>query len=192
MTAKKCTKKRGAHAELLFWQSKPTAFTPFSLMLPSSLLKLPNVSLKGAWNQLRLLPTHSFNNYCCEEIWQLQLHVLYGTRIWLAAHTEAMHTHSLHTTCTRYGLSTLNSGEIWEGMFSCFPRMFARLANIGSVAKAKQSLNESKCRHKSFERRQFRLHVSLKVTRPRYFARMPSKFEAPWYHHFYLDRKFNI
>ena len=27
-------------------------------------------------------------------------------------------------------------------MLSCFPRMFARLANIGSVAKAKQSLNE--------------------------------------------------
>ena len=34
-------------------------------------------------------------------------------------------------------------------MLSCFPRMFARLANIGSVAKAKQSLNKSKCRHKS-------------------------------------------
>ena len=42
MTAKKGTIKR---AELLFCQSKPIAFLPFSLPLPlpSSLLKLPNI-----------------------------------------------------------------------------------------------------------------------------------------------------
>ena len=39
--AKKCTKKRDARAELLFCQSKPFAFLPFSLTSPSSLLKLP-------------------------------------------------------------------------------------------------------------------------------------------------------
>ena len=45
MTAKKCTKKRDARAKLLFCQSKPIAFLPFSLPLPpsSSLLKLPIV-----------------------------------------------------------------------------------------------------------------------------------------------------
>ena len=39
MTVKKCTKKRDARAELLFCQSKPIAFLPFSLTTPSSLLK---------------------------------------------------------------------------------------------------------------------------------------------------------
>ena len=44
MTAKKCAIKRGdARAELLFCQSKPLFFLPFSLTLPSSLLKLPNI-----------------------------------------------------------------------------------------------------------------------------------------------------
>ena len=42
-TAKKCTKKRDARAKLLFCQSKPIGFIPFSLPSPSSLLKLPNV-----------------------------------------------------------------------------------------------------------------------------------------------------
>ena len=41
--AKKCTKKRDAHAKLLFCQSKPNSFLPFSLPLLSSLLKLPIV-----------------------------------------------------------------------------------------------------------------------------------------------------
>ena len=44
MTAKKCTKKRDARAELLFCQFKPIAFLPFSLTSPSSLLKLPYVN----------------------------------------------------------------------------------------------------------------------------------------------------
>ena len=43
MTAKKGTIKRDARAELLFCQSKPIAFFSFSLPLPSSLLKLPNI-----------------------------------------------------------------------------------------------------------------------------------------------------
>ena len=43
MTAKKCTKKRDARAELLICQSEPIAFLPFLLPLPSSLLKLPNI-----------------------------------------------------------------------------------------------------------------------------------------------------
>ena len=38
MTAKQCTKKRDASAKLLFCQSKPIAFLPFSLTSPSSLL----------------------------------------------------------------------------------------------------------------------------------------------------------
>ena len=41
-TAKKCTKKRDARAKLLFCQSKPIGFIPFSLPSPSSLLKLPS------------------------------------------------------------------------------------------------------------------------------------------------------
>ena len=43
MTAKKCTKKRDAHAKLLFCQSKPPASLPSSLTSLSSLLKLPIV-----------------------------------------------------------------------------------------------------------------------------------------------------
>ena len=45
-TAKKCTKKRDARAKLLFCQSKPIGFIPFSLPSPSSLLKLPIRDLK--------------------------------------------------------------------------------------------------------------------------------------------------
>ena len=37
-TAKKCTKKRDAHAKLLFCQSKPIAFLPFLSTSPLSLL----------------------------------------------------------------------------------------------------------------------------------------------------------
>ena len=43
MTAKKCTKKRDVRAELLICQSKPIAFLPFSLPLPTSFLKLSNI-----------------------------------------------------------------------------------------------------------------------------------------------------
>ena len=32
----------------------------------------------------------------------------------------------------------------------------------------------------------------LKVTRPSYFVRVPSYFEALWYPHLYFDRKSNI
>ena len=39
-TAKKCTKKRDARAKLLFYQSKSSAFLPFSLPSPSSLRRL--------------------------------------------------------------------------------------------------------------------------------------------------------
>ena len=42
MTAKKCTKKRDARAELLFGQSKPSLVLPFSLTSPLSLLELNN------------------------------------------------------------------------------------------------------------------------------------------------------
>ena len=42
LTAKKCTKKRDARAEL-FSQSKAIAFLPFSLLSLSSLRKLPNI-----------------------------------------------------------------------------------------------------------------------------------------------------
>ena len=41
MTAKKCTKKYDALAELLFCKIKPIVFLPLSLPSPSSLLKLP-------------------------------------------------------------------------------------------------------------------------------------------------------
>ena len=50
--AKKCTKKRDAHAELLFCGSKPIAFLPFSLMSPLSLLKLPIHVLMGQLNKV--------------------------------------------------------------------------------------------------------------------------------------------
>ena len=44
MTAKKCTKKRDARAELLLYLTKPIAFSKSSLPSPLSLLKLPNVT----------------------------------------------------------------------------------------------------------------------------------------------------
>ena len=40
VTAKNCTKKRDARTDLLFCQSKPISFLPFSLTSPWSLLKL--------------------------------------------------------------------------------------------------------------------------------------------------------
>ena len=43
VTAKKFTKKCDARAKLLFCQSKPLAFLPFSLISPLSSLKLLNV-----------------------------------------------------------------------------------------------------------------------------------------------------
>ena len=43
---KEMYKKRLAHAKLLFSQSKPIAFFPSSLLLPSLLLKLPNIMVK--------------------------------------------------------------------------------------------------------------------------------------------------
>ena len=42
MTAKECTKKRDARAELLFGQSKPSLVLPFSLTSPLSLVELNN------------------------------------------------------------------------------------------------------------------------------------------------------
>ena len=42
MTAKECTKKRNARAELLFGQSKPSLVLPFSLTSPLSLVELNN------------------------------------------------------------------------------------------------------------------------------------------------------
>ena len=34
--------------------------------------------------------------------------------------------------------------------------------------------------------------ISLKVTRPSYFVRIPSYFEALWHPHLYFDRKSSI
>ena len=45
--AKKCTKKYDARAELLFCQSKPIVFLPFSLMSLSLLLKLLNLKVES-------------------------------------------------------------------------------------------------------------------------------------------------
>ena len=42
MTARECTKKRDARAELLFGQSKPSLVLPFSLTSPLSLVELNN------------------------------------------------------------------------------------------------------------------------------------------------------
>ena len=36
------------------------------------------------------------------------------------------------------------------------------------------------------------VHPRLKVTRPSYFLRLPSYFEALWYPHLYFDQKSNI
>ena len=35
-------------------------------------------------------------------------------------------------------------------------------------------------------------NICFKVTRPSYFVRVPSYFEALWYPHSYFDRKSNI
>ena len=50
--AKKCTKERDARAKLLLCQSKPTALFAVPV-LPSSLLKLPNVNGKLGRQQTR-------------------------------------------------------------------------------------------------------------------------------------------
>jgi len=47
VTAKECTKKRDARAKLLFCQSKPIAFLPFSLTSPSSLLSKLSIPVTG-------------------------------------------------------------------------------------------------------------------------------------------------
>ena len=60
MTAKKCTKKRNARAKLLFCQSKPIAFLPFSLPLPSSSVKLP----KEASNAAEIETVRGGGDYC--------------------------------------------------------------------------------------------------------------------------------
>ena len=62
MTAKKCTKKRNASAKLLFCQSKPIAFLPFSLPLPlpSSSVKLP----KEASNAAEIETVRGGGDYC--------------------------------------------------------------------------------------------------------------------------------
>ena len=57
-TAKKCTKKRDARANLLFCQSKPIAFLPFSLRSPLSLPKLPDVVCLLRWNVLTFKSTN--------------------------------------------------------------------------------------------------------------------------------------
>ena len=49
MTAKKCTKKRDARAKLLFYQSKPIAFLPFSLTSPYSFAKAPYRGIRNLW-----------------------------------------------------------------------------------------------------------------------------------------------
>ena len=64
VTAKHCTKKRDASAKLLFCQSKPIAFLPFSLTSPSSLLlsnqhgdRSQNLTYKVKYNE-------KSKNYC--------------------------------------------------------------------------------------------------------------------------------
>ena len=52
VTAKKSTKKRDARAKLLFCQSDPIAFIPFSLPSPSSLVKLSLISIKPSCDMI--------------------------------------------------------------------------------------------------------------------------------------------
>ena len=47
MTVKECTKKRDARKKLLFCQSKPIAFLPFSLTSPPSLLSKFSILVTG-------------------------------------------------------------------------------------------------------------------------------------------------
>ena len=51
-TANKSTKKRDARAKLLFCQSKPITLLPFSFPSPSSLLKLPLISIKSSCDMI--------------------------------------------------------------------------------------------------------------------------------------------
>ena len=63
VTAKKCTKKRDARAELLFFLIKPVAFLSFSLPSSSSslLIKLSNVKL--FWQPLKdIFSRYSFGS----------------------------------------------------------------------------------------------------------------------------------
>ena len=54
---KKCTKKRDARAKLFFCQSKAIAFLPFSLLSPSSLLKVPSNNTGTPAKQHRPAPS---------------------------------------------------------------------------------------------------------------------------------------
>ena len=62
MTAKKCTTKHDARAKLLFCQSKPIGFLPFSLTSRSSLLKLPIDPLSGKRLATLLVSCHSLTD----------------------------------------------------------------------------------------------------------------------------------
>ena len=57
VTLKKCTKKRDTRAKLLFCQSKPVVFLPFSLTLASSLLlKLPIIAVDCTLSSVYIEP----------------------------------------------------------------------------------------------------------------------------------------
>ena len=68
VTAKKCTKKRDARAELLFCQSKSIAVLPFSLTSPSSLLKLPIVHQSSYFISPHLSLRFNFCSLRCSSI----------------------------------------------------------------------------------------------------------------------------
>ena len=71
---KNVQKKCDARAKLLLCQSKPVAFLPFSVTLPSSVLKLPNISQR--WQASRkeesiISPNFSFRSFCSQTLCML-------------------------------------------------------------------------------------------------------------------------
>ena len=81
VTAKKCAKKLDGCAKLLFCQSKPTVFLPFSLTSPSSLLKLPNDwQDPSACSCPRILRLCWHYPVKCEQQWPGEAQVVYTHR----------------------------------------------------------------------------------------------------------------
>lgn len=79
------------------------------------------------------------------------IQIVYGcTTVLVVITAQTMTKHYYSNVAVIINWQTLKSGGGGEGMLSCFPSKFARLAKIGSVAKAKQSLKKQNMSNNSW------------------------------------------
>ena len=173
MTAKKCTKKRVARAKLLFCQSEPIDFLPFSLTSPSSLLEL-NYSLSFEAN-------FSFFSLAKSPPRDLQKNCLQVMVCSCAMPSNCVWLQIILCTCVKETvlLSFLRSPLRENGRALRFPRIFIKKNKLGDQM-IKQLLNSvvAKYRDLSVSRRsiicrsrRLRQIIDLLATdKSRYFA----------------------